>query len=287
MPGLAKIDTWVSSLTPPKWTDLFPIDWKAVGRGRTVYQQNCQTGGCHGNVASVNQVATVEPTPLHQGASNPYQLPDLDTDARNTMLVHATVADTGTLRGIPKHLAGKPPVAARAVVGVLVASALINDWKAVALAYAEFKSNQIYHVDYEFSTQQQKEAIDQIVKKAITPRSLESQATLDHSNGTNAGPPTYGYESRSLNGIWATAPYLHNGSIPSLFELLWPNKRDPTFYVGSRVYDTKNVGFMSDKSHGGVLFNTHLAGNSNSGHTYGAKLHDPQKWDLIEFLKSL
>jgi hypothetical protein len=243
-------------------------------------------------VASVNTVATVEPTPLQQGANNPYHLPDLATDPNNAMLVHSTVGDTGTLRGIPKHLVGQPPVEAQAVLGVLVASALVRDWKDVVLGYAEFKSRQIFHVDYESSTPQQKAAVDKIVKQALTPSSVELQKTFDHSNGTNApttapfDPQTSGYESRSLNGIWATAPYLHNGSVPNLFELLWPDQRETTFYVGSRVYDTKNVGFVSDPQKG-VLFDTRLPGNSNSGHTYGAALSDQDKWDLIEFLKSL
>ena len=57
------------------------------------------------------------------------------------------------------------------------------------------------------------------------------------------------YESRVLRGIWATAPYLHNGSVPNLWELLTPAKdRKPSFMVGSRLFDPKNVGYATDQS---------------------------------------
>ena len=61
--------------------------------------------------------------------------------------------------------------------------------------------------------------------------------------------PAPAYEARVLHGIWATAPYLHNGSVPSLWELLKPAKeRKPTFKVGSRVFDPKNVGYDTEQS---------------------------------------
>jgi hypothetical protein len=97
------------------------------------------------------------------------------------------------------------------------------------------------------------------------------------------------YKGRPLNGIWATAPYLHNGSVPNLWQLLTPEDlRVKEFYVGSREFDPKNVGFVTDKSEGSFRFDTTLVGNSNKGHTYGTQeLTEDQKWELIEFLKSL
>lgn len=94
------------------------------------------------------------------------------------------------------------------------------------------------------------------------------------------------YRGRPLNGIWATAPYLHNGSVPNLWQLLQA-QRVQEFYVGSRKFDPVNVGFESGPSPGAFKLDTRLAGNSNAGHTYGTQLTDAQKWDLIEFLKSL
>jgi hypothetical protein len=96
------------------------------------------------------------------------------------------------------------------------------------------------------------------------------------------------YKARPLNGIWATAPYLHNGSVPNLWQLLQsPEQRVKEFYVGTRAFDPKNVGFETQPFEGGFRFDTTLPGNSNEGHVYGTQLADEQKWELIEYLKSL
>jgi hypothetical protein len=94
------------------------------------------------------------------------------------------------------------------------------------------------------------------------------------------------YRGRPLDGIWATAPYLHNGSVPNLVELLKPAQdRLPQFRVGSREFDPLNVGFRMDK---GFLFDTRLGGNSNLGHDYGAaKMNADDRTNLLEYLKSL
>jgi hypothetical protein len=57
--------------------------------------------------------------------------------------------------------------------------------------------------------------------------------------------------------------------------------------VGSRAYDPVQVGFATESFPGGFRFDTNLPGNSNSGHDYGTALPDAQKWELIEYLKSL
>ena len=104
------------------------------------------------------------------------------------------------------------------------------------------------------------------------------------------------YRARSLNGIWATAPYLHNGSVPSLYDLLLPvipkgekcaKARPKSFKVGAREFDPEIVGFKST-GYTGFEFNTNLRGNRNIGHEYGAcSLTHDQRMELIEYLKSL
>jgi mono/diheme cytochrome c family protein len=100
------------------------------------------------------------------------------------------------------------------------------------------------------------------------------------------------YESRVLNGIWATAPYLHNGSVPNLWELLKPAKeRRANFMVGSRVFDPKNVGYEADQSpfkNGTFVADPANAnGNGNGNHEYGTALTEEQRWAIIEYLKTL
>ena len=100
---------------------------------------------------------------------------------------------------------------------------------------------------------------------------------------------TNGYVSVPLDGVWLRAPYLHNGSVPTLDELFAPETRRARFYRGYNVFDPSRVGFISegDAAARGSLYDTTQPGNSNAGHTYGAQLTPAQKKALIEFLKTL
>ena len=97
-----------------------------------------------------------------------------------------------------------------------------------------------------------------------------------------------------LDGLWLRAPYLHNGSVPTLRELLEPaEKRSVTFYRGNDVYDAQNVGFVSNTANDGnrnyYLFDTRTPGNSNAGHTgkrFGTELPADEKAALLEYLKA-
>lgn len=105
------------------------------------------------------------------------------------------------------------------------------------------------------------------------------------------------YKARPLNGIWATAPFLHNGSVPNLYQLLAPiEQRDRTFYTGNKSFDPVHVGFQTDSFPGGFEFRTDKTGNSNKGHEFtdqkrtgviGPLLSEEQRWQLIEYLKTL
>lgn len=106
------------------------------------------------------------------------------------------------------------------------------------------------------------------------------------------------YKARPLSGIWATPPFLHNGSVPTLFALLSPAAERPkTFYLGNPEFDPIRVGYVSDAFDGGSLLDTGKTGNSNRGHEFddrpkgngiiGPRLTEEQRWDLIEYLKTL
>lgn len=121
--------------------------------------------------------------------------------------------------------------------------------------------------------------------------STEAAIGEEHSRlrFTDAVPVGYIYKGRPLNGIWATAPYFHNGSVPNLDELLKKaGDRVKKFEVGSRIFDTDKVGFKSETDTGTFIFNTLLPGNSNSGHEYGEKVfNEAERKALIEYMKSL
>ncbi|MBO9575339.1 MAG: hypothetical protein J7494_06365 [Sphingobium sp.] len=107
----------------------------------------------------------------------------------------------------------------------------------------------------------------------------------------DANSPLMQYKARPLDGIWATAPYLHNGSVPNLYQLLLPpEKRVTRFYVGTRRYDPVNVGYQTDKGApgNGFEYDTTLQANSNMGHDYDVgKLSDADRMALIAYMKTL
>ncbi len=104
---------------------------------------------------------------------------------------------------------------------------------------------------------------------------------------------TDGYANHPLDGIWARSPYLHNGSVPTLRDLLEPStRRPPVWFRGSDEFDLARVGYRSDQSAGGDLFryDTTRPGNGNAGHEgyrYGTELPDAAKDALVEYMKTL
>jgi len=103
------------------------------------------------------------------------------------------------------------------------------------------------------------------------------------------------YPAKTLAGIWATAPYLHNGSVPALYDLLLPAAQRPKrFVMGQREYDPVRLGYQQDRAKYTLPpsvtvteFDTSLAGNSNAGHEWNLdKLTDDQRWAIVEYLKT-
>src|SRR5262249_25105082 len=147
--------------------------------------------------------------------------------------------------------------------------------------------------------------------------------TLDAANGANrvvaslgirrtpmTKPTKPGYTAVQLDGLWLRAPYLHNGSVPTIADLLEPPTCRPTsFYSGYDVLDTENIGFVARRcdepmaarpsgcepirqtgciANGrGWRFDTKERGNSNEGHAFGTTLSADDKRRLLAFLKTL
>lgn len=110
-------------------------------------------------------------------------------------------------------------------------------------------------------------------------------------------PPERSYKAAPRDGVWAEPPYLHNGSVPNLYEMLIPAKeRTKKFYVG-RDFDSVKVGVDTSGNSGKFLVDTTLEGNSNAGHSFenaplgngviGPLLTDEERWELVEYLKSI
>ena len=102
--------------------------------------------------------------------------------------------------------------------------------------------------------------------------------------------PPYGpYAARPLYGIWAAAPYLHNGSVPTLYDLLLPPEQRPkTFPLGPREYDPVKLGFVVDTacSQKDCVVDTARTGDGNGGHLWGTDLSESDRMALLEYLKT-
>ena len=278
--GLGKLEKWVKALRAPIWDSrYFPaIDQQQAAAGEQIYKDQCE--GCH----------QVIPRDQDQEnyAAKMIPLAEIGTDpsmARNAVL---HVAQTGILEGTKERILGgdvfpaKAPaikIAVNGVLGVILgnlipslkASQAPND-KSIASDIALMKRLKAYLA-----------ARSNVANKTAPPVSAPTGC---------ASVRVLCYKARPLNGIWATAPYLHNGSVANLWQLLTPDdQRLKQFWVGSRQFDPFNVGFITDKglSKLSVLTKTGeiQQGNSNRGHNYGTVLSVSKKRQLIEYLKML
>ncbi|MGE3818775.1 MAG: di-heme-cytochrome C peroxidase [Isosphaeraceae bacterium] len=152
-----------------------------------------------------------------------------------------------------------------------------------------------------------------IAVKGVTASRAKTEGvplTPDPASAIPAPHGGTGYASRALEGIWATAPYLHNGSVPNLYELLLPaSKRVKRFFVGSRRFDAKHVGFQTDEEPGAFAFEVAnergpIVGNANVGHEGHGDAEDQgytqtfedgawrdfteeERYALVEYMKAL
>lgn len=140
------------------------------------------------------------------------------------------------------------------------------------------------------------------------PATANSTFEEDRPNCLQAGA---GYKARPLNGVWATAPFLHNGSVPTLYDMLRPaSERPKSFLLGDPTFDPKNVGLRVHEveprgrlydDNGYFILDTSRSGNRNTGHEFvgnhkkeerpdgviGRALSDEERYAIIEFLKTL
>jgi hypothetical protein len=269
--GLQTLEEKIASLQPPPWPrDVFPIDDALAARGKPLFEANC--GGCHAEKKSV----------LVPGAWAT-SVQAVGTDPKMAKNAAGRTVDSGLLNGA---LLPKPPgaqltnpahatdVLANSVVGSLIAGTLKGE-SGIQRAFL-----------LDLSREGLNPQIDLIEKAKFLKDNLDDLFRVPSTLSEGA------YESRVLYGIWATAPYLHNGSVPSLWELLTPPKdRKPNFMVGSRLFDPKNVGYATDQSpfkNGSFVADPANAnGNGNGGHDFGTTLSEDDRWALIEYLKTL
>jgi hypothetical protein len=125
-----------------------------------------------------------------------------------------------------------------------------------------------------------------------------SAADRDRMNGNrpNCIRAPLAYKARPLDGIWATPPYFHNGSVPTLFDLLSPAHERKSYSLGTRDFDAENVGLKIEATPGLTALDTTKQGNLNGGHEFsnmpgagviGPLLQPDERRAIVEYLKTL
>jgi cytochrome c5 len=258
--GLEALERLVKKIGPPKWP--FAVDPVLAKQGEAIYGWPKEQGGC----AECHEIRPGAPRFFEQRTwATPIQ--DVGTDTREYDILGWT-AQSGVLGGaeIPFVISPlEPRDKSINILGVSVVGSILQEY--VPLAAPQVQA----HRRSTFS---------------FTP------GTADLKGAFLPTPAPRAYESRVLEGIWAAAPYLHNGSVPTLADLLKPvSERPATFQVGP-AYDPVNLGLATDQT----MFNYTLkttdcadrnSGNSRCGHEFGTQLSPAQKRALIEYLKVL
>ncbi|WP_167080660.1 di-heme-cytochrome C peroxidase [Massilia aquatica] len=287
--NLRLIESHLASLQSPQWPrEVFgaaSIDPARVLRGERLFNQHCVS--CH---ASIERSSPARRIVAHMSG-----LDEVGTDP--------AMADNSV-----KYL-GYSGILRNEYVGANVGNILLDKKAPIAALLTKATMNVLETRDPDKSfVQRWAEWLNNMSKayssNEIKPSNKQGNYTIDTTIDPYAS--LRAYKGRALNGIWATSPYLHNGSVPTLYDLLLPAQcaggdkqaecRPARFRTGSREFDPLKVGLKSD-GYDGFLFDTALAGNSNAGHEYGTvvrvdgaqtlqPLTKEERLDLLDYLKA-
>ncbi|MEO0946848.1 MAG: di-heme-cytochrome C peroxidase [Cyanobacteria bacterium J06641_5] len=284
--NLGKYEQWVADLRSPRWPEQYlpAIDTDLAQAGEGIYNRSCL--GCHAIIKPADEGktyhATLTPLAVVQTDSK-----ELDNMARQLK--------AGKYEGLPQSLPelgfiGPETTGTNPLVNASV-GALLGQPKASLQAGLNKSPIQIL---LRFNP-------IRAIKAFLDPKQAIQSLKADLKNARlgdffvarkAVSEPIY--KARPLNGAWATAPFLHNGSVPNLYELLLPQEqRSDVFYVGSREFDPEKVGYVANEATEGELelfrFETSLPGNSNQGHEFGLNAIETEydRLALLEYLKTL
>src|ERR1700730_8821112 len=281
--GLQTLEEKIAALKPPPWPgDVFGLDDELAQKGKPLFDDHC--GECHAEKTSP-LLSRAWVTPIVAAGTDSKMVRNADRMS-NPGVYAGALLPPPPIGARFKNPAKSGDILASSVVGALLAEALLplptpdsGVWRAIRMDFSELLPDK--NLD-------DLSSLNLHLMKDLEGRIRARLADMFR----NPGPPgsDAAYESRVLRGIWATAPYLHNGSVPNLWELLTPPKeRKSTFMVGSRAFDPKNVGYGTDQSpfKSGKFVTDPKNANGNGGHEYGTGLTPDERWAIIEYLKTL
>ena len=283
--GLGELEGLVKIMKAPKWDDensnLPALDAIKVAKGAELYAAKCAS--CHEVIAPEDQYEFYDAVMT--------DVKELGTDPMTAWSAEHNTVSTGLLKGT------KAEVLAGDVFGDSTRAINIPVNGVVGSVLRDFSGFLAgVSITQEFGVKDKKQAMNRHIEIRDSMVDSRPDAHMAPAYTMVDGKRTRNleglrYKARPLNGIWATAPYLHNGSVPNLWALLMkPEQRPTDFWVGGRKFDPKKVGFMDDKNKNHFMVKQNrkiIPGNSNLGHDYGTSLSDAEKWALVEYMKSL
>jgi hypothetical protein len=277
--ALDQMEAQLTKLEPPKWPAAFGnIDPELAASGAQLFAKNC--AGCH----TVPTKPLGDLTEMFHTKLQPV-FPVAGTNEHGTgtdfwMACNAVldVASSGLFAGNKTQVITGTPIPNTAPNLVLLTNAVtgvLANNKLTIVGLAIFRSDGL--------------PPPVPINRAAGVDQKKNRADACMSFKDDPADPKMVYKGRPLQGIWATAPYLHNGSVPNLWEMLLPSaQRSKTFYLGTREFDPKKVGYETAQSaDNSFLFDTSLPGNSNAGHDYGNdSLTDADRSALVAYMKT-
>lgn len=295
--GLGKLEDLIKLIAPPKYP--WPIDVTLAAQGKEIFARSTGAGGCqqcHGITAGVTRF------PFNQTWATPVQ--NVGTDTREYDVLGWT-AQTGVLQGAFIPFVTDPlnetdlvfNILATSVIGSIAEHALEGGGlTANARVAAAPLSPSLTASPVSLGLRPLPPSLKDLAGAFNAPAAIQrlptSQLRGRAALSAAAAPPKGAYESRVLQGIWATAPYLHNGSVATLADLLKPAaERAKSFKMGS-AYDIENLGIAAEQPQSAYTMTTTdcsdvNSGNSRCGHEFGTQLTGAEKKALLEFLKTL
>jgi len=293
--NLGILEKWVAELRSPAWPAQYlpPIDPIQAAKGALHYDKLCSS--CHQVVSRSDEGQDYKSvlTPQAEVGTDITELENMVT------LRPAGLYEGRKEFGIAGPVIGAQTSGLEPLVNSVIGALLEQPIKSIEAAIIEFEGGVIAKQENDGITDEDTAAVKSEKTSSNLPKLLSrfgekysaSKPSVSKSSTAEPANPLV-YKARPLNGIWATAPYLHNGSIANLYDLLLPQEQRPsTFYLGSREYDPVNVGYdsvVSSTLANAFVFDVNKKGNSNAGHLYGtAELSEIERKELLEYLKSL
>jgi hypothetical protein len=291
-------------LKPPLWPRIFPaIDAQKWARGKAIFERADSCARCHQVLPRDDLTKRIE------ARMSPLKGPEaIGTDPWMACNAFTYSSSPGTLLLTPRNFFVGMPYLQDAQVsnllGTVVVGSIFN------------RRNDLGEKVFD-DMKKQFEELNPFAVASMTPDLVSFGAKIFGLESPGAvkarrlqkclteSQDTLAYKGRPLAGVWATGPFLHNGSVPTLYDLLLPPAQRPTtFSLGTREFDPVKVGFANELSPApyftprAQVENTFafrvndasgrvVPGNSNAGHDYGnASFTDEERWALVEYMKA-